>query len=398
MLLALALPLLVAPPPCAPGNAGLTLPPGLCATVVLSDAGAVRQMAVAPNGDLFVAVVGSGGGVIALRDADGDGRYETTRRFGSGGGNGIALTPEHLYFAPNDRVLRWAWAPGQLEPKGDPEVVVSGLPTGGHTTKHLAVGPDGKLYVTVGSRSNSCQVADRQPRSPGHDPCSELETRAGIWRFDPARTGQTLADGERYATGIRNGMALGFQPGTSNLFVASHGRDQLSANWGFSDEYNAETPAEELAVFTGPGGDLGWPYCYYDWQAAKKVLAPEYGGDGKQQGRCAGTVQPGVAFPGHWGPMALAFAGGTALPAEWREGVFVAFHGSWNRAPLPQAGYRVAFAPMKGGRLTGEFRDFAVGTAGPTWLAASGVAVGPDGSVFIAADRNGTIWRVVAER
>ncbi|MFZ5623238.1 MAG: PQQ-dependent sugar dehydrogenase [Gemmatimonadota bacterium] len=388
---------LVAAPPCAPDNGGLKLPANLCASVVARGVGGVRHLVVAPNGDVFVAVVGPDGGVLALRDADGDGTYETVRRFGPEGGNGIALTRDWLYFAPNDRVIRWRWKPGQLEPTGEPEVVVSGLPTGGHTSKQIAIGPDGMLYVNVGSRTNSCQEADRQPRSPGRQPCTELEERAGIWRFVAHRTGQTPATGERFATGIRNGMALGFQPGTGALFVATHGRDQLSANWGFSDEYNAENPAEELAIVP-KGGNLGWPYCYYDTGLRRKVLAPEYGGDGKKEGNCGSMLQPAVVFPAHWGPMALAFAGGTALPPEWRHGVFVAFHGSWNRAPLPQQGFRVVFAPFgPDHRPTGAFKDFALAAGQPTSIRPSGVAVGRDGSVYIAADHSGMIWRVVAK-
>ena len=154
-------------------------------------------------------------------------------------------------------------------------------------------------------------------------------------------------------------------------------------------------PAGEELVRLQEGDDFGWPYCYYSNQYKKKVLAPEYGGDGQQIGRCASAKSPLLAFPGHWAPMALAFYPEGQLGEKYKGGLFVAFHGSWNRAPLPQAGYRVSFVPFAAGRPTGEYWTFASGAGGPTELRASGVAVGPDGSLYISADQNGKIWRVV---
>ncbi|HEX7337833.1 MAG TPA: PQQ-dependent sugar dehydrogenase, partial [Gemmatimonadales bacterium] len=245
----------------------------------------------------------------------------------------------------------------------------------------------------VGSKTNSCQKTDRLPASPGVDPCTELERRAGIWRFSTDRQGQRFRDGQRFATGLRNAMALATQPGTNALFAAVHGRDQLSDNWGFSDEVNANNPAEEL-VRVESGGDYGWPYCYYSNQYKKKVLAPEYGGNGEKVGRCASAKSPVLAFPGHWGPMALAFYQGRAFGPDYANGLFVAFHGSWNRAPLPQEGYRVVFVPFTNGMPSGRYSTFATDGGGPTSLRASGVAVAPDGSLYISADQNGKIWRV----
>jgi glucose/arabinose dehydrogenase len=188
-------------------------------------------------------------------------------------------------------------------------------------------------------------------------------------------------------------MALATQPSTGALFAAVHGRDQLSDNWGFSDTVNANNPAEEL-VRAQSGDDYGWPYCYYSNQYKKKVLAPEYGGDGEKVGRCTAAKNPMVAFPGHWAPMALAFYTSDSFGTRYRGGLFVAFHGSWNRAPLPQQGYRVVFVPFAHGRPTGDYTDFATEKAGPTSLRAAGVAVGPDGSLYISADQNGKIWKV----
>ena len=111
-------------------------------------------------------------------------------------------------------------------------------------------------------------------------------------------------------------------------------------------------------------------------------------------GRCAAAKNPVIAFPGHWAPLALAFYSGDALGPGYRDGLFVAFHGSWNRAPLPQAGYRVVFAPFENGKATGKYSTLATGRSA-TDLRASGLAVAPDGGLYISADDNGKIWKVV---
>ena len=406
-LLVLALALVMVPraflqaqarPACDPDNAGLTLPEGYCALLVGERLGSVRHIVVADNGDIYAAVGGrSGGGLLALRDTDGDGRADMLRPIGRASGTGVALHGGYLYFAPNDRIVRYRLEPGALVPTDPPEIVIKGLPTGGHRAKTMAFGLDGALFVDFGSRSNSCQAQDRSARSPGRFPCTELEERAGIWRFDPTILNQRPSDGTRWATGLRNPMALAVHPTTGRLYFASHGRDQLSAHWGFTAEQNAENPAEEFGV-AAEGDDFGWPYCYYDLQTDTKVLAPEYGGDGREVGRCAQMKDPLIGFPAHWAPMALAFNPMPALGPEYEGGAFLAFHGSWNRAPLPQAGFRVVYIPFADGRPTGKYSTFAIGARGPTELRASGVAMGPDGSLYIAADRNQKIWRVMKDR
>ncbi len=392
----------LADPKCDPDNGGLVLPEGFCATVVASQLGPVRQLSVAPNGDLYAALSGkhgdNTGGVMAFRDRDGDGKPDERASFGPAGGNDVKVHNGYVYFALNDRVLRYRLGDGKLEPNGKEETVVGGLPAdGGHMAKSLAFGPGGVMYVNIGSKTNSCQKTDRLPASPGQDPCTELEQRAGIWRFSADRPGQAFADGRRFATGLRNSMALAIQPGTSALFAAVHGRDQLSDNWGFSNEVNANNPAEEL-VRVESGGNYGWPYCYYSNQYGKKVLAPEYGGNGEKVGRCSTAGNPVLAFPGHWAPMALAFYTADGFGPKYKNGLFAAFHGSWNRAPLPQEGYRVVFVPFANGRPSGEYSTFATDKGGPTSLRASGVAVAPDGSLYISADQNGKIWKVTKRK
>ena len=392
-------------PVCAPDNAGLTLPPGFCALVVAESLGPARHLVVLENGDVIVAVSGPRGGVRLLRDTTGDGKADIVRAFGPGAGTGIAFAGEYLYFATNNAVVRWHWNIGQVEPPQAPDTVVSRLTMGrSHAPKGIAIGSDGQLYVNVGAPSNSCQVADRAPESPGQDPCPLLDSAGGIWRFDPRRSGQTQTDGQRYATGLRNAMALAVDPGTGSLFAAQHGRDQLAANWPklYNDKQSAELPAEEIFRIE-PGADYGWPYCYYDWQRRQKVVQPEYGGDGKTVGRCESVPKPVVAFPGHWAPDGLTFYNGRHFPLKYRGGLFIAFHGSWNRAPEPQAGYKVMFVPMARGVATGPAEVFADGFAGPvvTPLGAryrpTGLAVGPDGSLYVASDKGeGAVFRIVS--
>lgn len=373
------------PPACDPG---VKLPSGFCAVLVAEGLRSPRQIVVAPNGDLFAA--SSRAGVIALRDADGDGLAEIRKEWGAERGSGIALAEGYLWFAADATIYRWKWVPGQLEPSADAEVVVRDLPTGGHSAKPIVV-KDGFIYVDIGSATNSCQVADRTARSPGQVPCTELGTRAGIWRFASTKLGQTQADGERFATGLRNPMALAFEPRTGTLWMASHGRDQLSANWGFSDSMNAELPAEEFGP-VARGADYGWPYCFYDPMARRKVQAPEYGGDGRQVGDCGTKAAPAIGFPGHWAPIGLTFYTGSGFPTAYRGGAFLAFHGSWNRAPLPQAGFRVVFVPFRDGRPDGEYQTFLEGAGASIWP--MGLAVGPDGSLFVGSDGAGKIWKV----
>jgi glucose/arabinose dehydrogenase len=386
---------------CDPDNGGLVLPEGFCASVVASNLGPVRQLAVAPNGDLYAALSekpgDASGGVLAFRDRDGDGKPDQRASFGPNGGNDVEVHNGYVYFALNDRIVRYPLS-GKLEPEGKMETLLSGLPTdGSHKAKSLAFGAGDTMFVVIGSATNSCQKIDRLPASPGKDPCTELETRAGIWQFSASRADQRFADGHRFATGLRNAIGIATDPAGGGLYAAVHGRDQLSQNWGFSNEVNANNPGEEL-VRIRAGDDYGWPYCYYSNQYKKKVLAPDYGGDGQKVGRCATAKNPLLSFPGHWGPMAIAFYPGDQFGPTYKGGLFVAFHGSWNRAPLPQEGYRVVFVPFRNGTPTGQYSTFATDKGGPTALRASGVAVAPDGALYIAADQNGKIWRVTKQR
>jgi glucose/arabinose dehydrogenase len=398
-------------PACDPDNGGLTLPQGFCALVVADLNAPARHIEVRPNGDIFVALRAGGGGrggqpaaprgVVALRDTTGDGKADVRVRFGpEAGGTGIDIEGDYVYFAPNDAVLRFRVPAGSLTPTAGPDTIVSGLPADrSHRDKSVAVRGN-QLLVNIGAPSNSCQTPDRQQGVQGEDPCSQLQTRAGIWLFDASRTRQAQNDGTRYATGIRNAVGITIDQ-AGQLWAMQHGRDQLSANWPalYTDEQNAESPAEEF-LEVDRGDDFGWPYCYYDTELKNKLLAPEYGGDHKQEGRCAQKKDPVYAFPGHWAPNALVFYTGNQFPAKYRNGVFVAFHGSWNRAPLPQQGFNVTFLPMANGRPAGAHEVFADGFRGGDANQArhrpTGLALGPDGSLYVTDDQSmGRIWRIV---
>jgi glucose/arabinose dehydrogenase len=393
---------------CVPDNAGLTLPDGFCAVVVADDVTRARHLTVAANGDILVATGPAqgqegGGGVVVLRDNDGDGIADERNRFGNGVGDDVEFREGYLYYSTHGAVVRYPWTAGAMEPTGPADTIVKDLPTtGSHQTKSIAFGADGALYVNIGSASNSCQISDRSSGSPGKDPCDELETRAGIWRFDADRVGQTQGDGARYATGLRNTVALTAHPESGVLYGVVHGRDQLSANWSqyFNDEQSAEKPSEEF-VMVESGDDFGWPYCYHDPELGHLVLAPEYGGDGQAVGRCAEAKEPLAAFPAHWAPDGVIFYTGDEFPADYRGGAFIAFHGSWNRSPLPQEGYNLVFQPFEGAEPSGDWVVFADGFAGAekgprqAQHRPVGVAQGPDGSLYVSDDSGGRIYRIV---
>ena len=407
---------------CDADNAGITLPPGFCALVVadLLDNGQpapARHMAVTPNSDVFVAINAPNNrqpsfGIVGLRDRDGDGHADEQSRFSPGlGGSGLAWDDGRLFFGANDRIMRFHLPTGRLTPNDSGDVVVGGLPdTGDHISKTVVVDEHRRLFVNVGSASNSCQVVNRALEAPGVFPCPELSMRAGVWLFDARGTNQTEDSGTHYATGYRNLVALAINASNHALYTVQQGRDMLFENWPqlYSQDESANMPAEELARVTR-GSNNGWPYCYFDAiNEHKKVLAPEYGGDGHllrgSQGiDCASYNQPLVTFGAHWSPDGMLFYAGKQFPARYRGGTFVAFHGGFNRAPEPNEGFQVQFVPFgRNGKPSGASETFADGFAGSTGpLPATakhrpvGITQGPDGSLYISDDKGGRIYRVV---
>ena len=306
---------------CPGGSADLVLPAGFCATVFADSIAHGRHVTVASNGDVYITLEGTkpskekqisgvartehGASFVALRDTNHDGHADIVQRIGSIGNTGIGIANGYLYVDEGVRVVRYARADTALAPAGKAEVIVDGIPmTGGHRARNFVVGADSGLYLNVGSATNSCQEKDRGNESKGVDPCVELETRAGIWRFDATRRNQHFSAASRFATGIRNGMGIDFVT-DGKLYATQHGRDQLHDNWPTlfpTTTYQAENPAEEF-VQVNKGDDFGWPYCYYGVDVKKLVDAPEYGGDGKKSSRCDAKKAPVAAFPGHWAPM-----------------------------------------------------------------------------------------------
>lgn len=390
---------------CDPDNGGLTLPPGFCAKVVVDGIGSARQAVVAPNGDLYVALLlgrNSKGGVVALRDTHGDGKFDVVEQFGNLSSTGIGLRNGYLYVATVNAVIRYKMTPGQLKPSGDAEVVVADLPgERQHGDKGLAFDGKGSLYVNVGSPSNACQKPDRRPHVPGQDPCPLLETHGGVWKFDENKLNQKQADGVRWVTGLRQEPAITWHDG--KLYIVMNNRDSIDQFWPehFTAEDNATRPAEPMYRVDKQGENFGWPYCFYDYLQHKLLLNPEYGGDGKTVGRCSTMSLPIVSFPAHWAPVDVKFYEGSQFPKKYKGGAFIAFHGSWNRQPA-QAGYNVTFQPFQGENPSGKFEVFASGFPGKDVLTnsneaaarADGVAEAPDGSIYITDSQKGKIWRV----
>ncbi|MEM1127447.1 MAG: PQQ-dependent sugar dehydrogenase [Bacteroidota bacterium] len=391
-------------------NGGLVLPDGFRAVVVAEELGRGRHLTVRDNGDIYLALSrpnDDGHGIVALRDTTGDGRADVIASFGSMTGTGIEVHGDHLYFAPDTAVGRYPMPTGnELVPAGAWELIAGGLPDQrSHAAKPFTFDGDGHLYVTVGGPSNACQEEQRTPGSPGLDPCPQLERQGGIWRYEASRPGQQQqVEGARYATGIRHAVAMTWNPMVGSLYVVQHGRDQLDQLWPdlYTAQQNAELPSEEF-MQVSEGDDFGWPYCYNDHVQGQKVLAPEYGGDGDEVGRCANAKTPIMAFPGHYAPNDLLFYEARQFPARYQEGAFIAFHGSWNRAPEEQEGYNVVFVPFEGGQPSGDWEVFADNFAGRPSIASprdaehrpTGLAVGPDGSLYVSDSREGTIWRIV---
>ena len=404
---------------CPNDDSGLTLPSGFCATVFADNIGHARHMVVAPGGVLYVNTWSGryygndkpheGGFLVALEDKAGAGKAQVIERFGEtaatggAGGTGIGIYASWLYAESNDRIVRYALVKEAIVPSGPPETIVNGLPLGGDHPMHpFLITSRGVMYVDVASATNACQEKNRTLKSPGLSPCRELETRGGVWRYEANKTNQTFSPAERFATGIRN--AEGFaMDAEGRLFVTQHGRDQLHANWPdlYKPDEEATLPAEEVMLLK-EGGDYGWPACYYDSFRQKLVLAPEYGGDGGQKiAECANKMPPTAAFAAHWAPNAMVRYDQGQFPVRYRNGMFIAFHGSWDRAPYPQQGYNVVFQPLDGDHASGPCEIFADGFAGavrsPEQAAhrPSGLAVGPDGALYVSDDTRGRIYRIV---
>ena len=390
----------------APSADDLQLPDGFTAAVVHEGTGAGRHLAIRENGDMYLS---SRNGLVALRDKDGDFKADEAVPFADVKGTGVQIFDGFLYASDNVGVYRFKLDPKGLVPTGAKETVVSDFPAERqHADKTFALDDKGALYVNIGAPSNSCQEKDRQAESRGRAPCPILETYGGVWVFDGRKLGQKPADGRRFATGMRNAVALEWNAGQKALYSAIHGRDGLDTLFPalYNAVDNATRTAEEFHRIVD-GGNYGWPYTFWDLKLNTRIVAPEYGGDTKKtagedanyKGKFA---DPLVAFPAHWAPNDLVFYSGKSFPKKYRDGAFIAFHGSWNRAPEPQAGYKVVFQPLKSGKPTGQYEVFADGFAGEiadnnprnARYRPVGLAVHPDGALYVVDSQKGRIWRI----
>ncbi len=384
-------------------NVGLTLPTGFGATAIAENLGQARHLVITPQGDIYVHLARpkDGKGIVVLHE---DGPTASVKSgFASYGGTGIAIKAGYLYASNNFEVYRY-----KLNDKNEvidathPETIVTGLiGRRMHEPKAIALDNDGNIYVNIGAYSNIC--SDYDPDKKG---CPILDSVAGIWQFKADKPGQHLGDGIRYATGLRNVVGIAWNQQDNQLFVMQHGRDALHDLYPnfYSVHQSAELPAECMFALK-KGDNAGWPYVYYDWMQHKNMMGPEYGGDGKKEADSK-YINPVAAYPGHYAPDGLLFYTGNQFPEKYKNGAFIAFHGSWNRAPEPQAGYCVVFQPFKNGKPDGQWEVFADGFAGTAEQKASGRAVhrpcglaqGPDGSLYITDDNKGTIYKITYKK
>src|SRR5689334_6719839 len=198
------------------GNGGLTLPDKFGAVVVVDTIGRGRHMAIDANGDIYLhlsKLALDGKGIIALRDTSGDGRADVIKGYSGVTGTGIELHNGYLYYADETHVFRSKMTTGELLPAEALDTIVTMVEGVGHMAKTFTFDDKGGLYVNIGSKSNCCEEVLRMPHTPGDAPCVELETRAGIWKFDDNKTGQQQDPKFRYATGIRNAVAINWNTG-----------------------------------------------------------------------------------------------------------------------------------------------------------------------------------------
>jgi glucose/arabinose dehydrogenase len=336
-----------------PSNAAFQLPPGFHIAVFAEGFEDPRNMALAPNGDIFVAEA-AGGRITILRG----GRHFTfasdvDRPFG------LAFTNGFLYVGAESAVLRYAYKPGQTIASGAPQRIAS-LPSGGHATRNVIFSRDGsKLYVAVGSTGNV--EVERNPK------------RAAITEMRPDGSGSRI-----FASGLRNPVGLALEPQSGALWTAVNERD------GLGDEL-----VPDYITDVRDGAFYGWPYSYIGAHEDPRRA-------GERRDLVAKSVVPPLLFESHSAPLGMCFYNGTMFPPAYRGNAFVALHGSWNRSAL--TGYKVVSVPFRNGRPAGGYDDFVVGflfdVNGKAFGRPVGLLVLPDGSLLIADDGGNLIWRV----
>ncbi|KAA0992578.1 PQQ-dependent sugar dehydrogenase [Dyadobacter aurulentus] len=381
----------------------IKLPAGFSASILATDLGATRHMVVGKNGDMYVKLskLKDGKGIYLLRDTNGDGAIDEQKLFGEYPGTGIAIKNGYLYSSSNKGVYRYKLnEKEEIVDLNKHELIVEGLVDKGRdNAKPITLDNKGNIYVTVGSYSDNCRETGS---GKGMSPCTILDSAGGIWKFKADQAGQKFSDGVRFATGVKNAVGIDWDNKTEALYATVHGRGKFDDMYPqyYTPKQSAELPAETLYRLK-EGDDAGWPYIYYDHFQNKKILAPEYGGDGK---KTAGekAINPLVGFPAHLGPNALLFYSGNMFPAKYKNGAFVAFH---SQSAELKKGYLVAFVPFVNGK-PGKWEIFAdnfagtdlVQPTGPIQHRPCGLAQGPDGALYVTDDLNGTIFKIAYKK
>jgi glucose/arabinose dehydrogenase len=383
----------------------LKLPPGFHATIVAEGLGeSTRHMAFRDASHLYVSTERQSKdapnvGIIALHLNAGHVADKTEHFSTIDNGTGIAMYKGALYTTSEDTLYRFKLKGDELVPSAAPEAIVSGVP--GRAA--IAFDDKNNLFIAVGG-GNVCAPpgTPRTQKSVGPRPCTILDTKAGVWRFDASKPGQSWNGGEHYATGIRDTNALAFSHGA--LYTVLYGRDAAEKAYPeiITPEAGAHISDEMFKVEKGT--DMGWPYTHYDSALKIRLEAPEYGGDGKTVVRDAKYAVPVAAFPAHVAPMDVAFYNAKQFPIEFRGGAFIAFHGAGGGDPNGHDdGYNVMFVPFGKDGAAQMPMVFADGFAGPTRddkngkrarYRPVGVTVGPDGALYVSESQKGRIWRI----
>ncbi len=377
----------------------LDLPKGFSAAVLAKDLGKTRHLAVTETGTIYLnrSQLKDGNAILILKDTDNDGIYDQQRSFGSVPGTGIGIKKGYLYTSSNSAVFRYKLdSNSEVIDTENPDIVIKGLADHGRdNAKPFTFDDNSNIYVTIVSWNDPC----RDETGKGIMPCPILDSAGGIWKFSSDILNQSFSNGRRYASGVKNGVALSWNFQTNTLFTAVHGRGQFHDKYPqyYTAEHSAKLPAETLYELKN-GDDAGWPYIYYDQFQKKKILAPEYGGDGKKTGGNS-AVDPIMTFPAHLGPNDLLFYTGNMFPAKYKNGAFIAFHG---QSPELKRGYFIAFIPFKNGKPSGKWEIFADNFAGvdlakptgPIQHRPCGLAQGPDGALYVCDDLGGTLYKI----
>jgi glucose/arabinose dehydrogenase len=381
-------------------KANLTLPAGFSATIIADSLGPLRHLAVNKEGNIYVKLnaLKDGKGILFLTDTNHEGVMEKKMAFAGYPGTGILIKNGYLYSSSNSSVYRYKL--NDKEEVADTtkaELIVKGLVDKNRdNSKSIAIDDKGNLYVTVGAYNETCRKEGSGEGLPG---CPLLDSVGGIWQFKADKPNQSYSDAVHYAKGLKNVVGVDWNSSTNTLFAMQHGRGSFNDKFPqyYTAQQSAELPAETMYELH-KGDNAGWPFIYYDHFQKKQMQSPEYGGDGKKsvQGK---FLNPIVAFPAHLAPNDLLFYTGDQFPERYKNGAFVVFH---NQSPQLKKGFLVAFVPFKNGKPCcdwGVFADNFAGIdlnkpSGPIQHRPMGIAQGPDGSLYVADDLKGTIFKI----